>query len=167
MNIRTPLLCLLILLSPAVSAVSSWYQVEVIIFDRLYPDLDGEQWLDAEFTARNNLLELQATNYVLNTESELLPFMMLESSKNRLNGAYRVLKLSSEYRPLIHLSWQQPATKRRESRYVHLQKMEGEVLIPAAELPEENTITLIDDEPEFLEDLVMPERIVDGSIRIR
>lgn len=139
----------------------SWYQVEVIVFDRLNPNLDGEQWRDEEFKIRDNLVELQDRDSVA-TPDGLIPYMILPANRNRLSGVYRILKLSSEYRPLIHVSWQQPATERRQSRFVHLQKLEGEQTIPVADTP-----TTADAEPEFIESFTQPDRIIDGSIRVR
>jgi peptidoglycan-binding protein CsiV len=150
----------LLFLSHTVTA-ASWYQVEVIVFDRLNPNLDGEQWQNEEYKTRDNMIELQAGDAVFNTDPELVPFMILDKNRNRLNGVYRVLRLSSEYRPLIHLSWQQAATKRRQSRYVHMQKLDGEEAMSVAETIESS------EEPEFLEELIMPDSIINGSIRIR
>jgi len=144
---------LFLIFSSAVSA-ASWYQVEVIVFDRLYPNLDGEQWQNEEFNIRSNMVELEASN----ADQGLVPFMLLSRSRNRMGGVYRVLKLSSEYRPLYHVSWQQPASERKQSRYVHIQRLDGNRTIPKAKTSEE---------PEFLEEFIMPDRIVDGSIRIR
>jgi len=62
---------------------------------------------------------------------------------------------------LIHLTWQQPATERRESRFVHLQKLDGEAAIPVVDT------NITDAEPEFLDEIIMSNRIIDGSIRIR
>jgi peptidoglycan-binding protein CsiV len=132
----------------------SWYQVEVIVFDRLFPNLDGEQWQNEEFNIRDNLVELQPES-----SEGFLPYKILNASRNRLGGIYRVFKLSSEYRPLYHVSWQQPATERRQSRYIHIQKLEGNAVMPVTDTTEE---------PEFLEEFnVLPDRIIDGSIRIR
>jgi hypothetical protein len=131
---------------------ASWYQVEVIVFDRLYPNLDGEQWQNEEFKIRDNMVELQPDS------AQEFAYKILNASRNRLGGVYRVLKSSSEYRPLYHVSWQQEATSRRESRYVHIQKLDGESITPVANTTEE---------PEFLEQFNMPDRIIDGSIRIR
>ncbi len=149
--IKSIFLASLLLFSHSVLA-ESWYQVEVIIFDRIYPDFDGEQWQNEEFKIRDNMVELQPDT------SQEFAYKILNSSRNRLGGVYRVLKLSSEYRPLYHVSWQQEATERRESRYVHIQKLDGEAVMPVANTTEE---------PDFIEQLNMPDRIIDGSIRIR
>jgi len=155
-HIKFSLLVFLFVFSNIVSA-ASWYQVEVVVFDRLNPDLDGEQWQNEVFNVRDNLVELQATD----TSDGLVPYMILDKARNRLNGVQRVFKLSSQYRPLIHLSWQQAATQRRQSRYVHLQKLDSSSSIPVA-----NTGNL-NDEPEFIDDLIPLNSIIDGSIRIR
>lgn len=155
---------LFLFFSHTVSA-DSWYQVEVIVFDRLHPNLDGEQWQNEEFKIRDNMLELQADNTVLNPDQKPVQFMILDKKRNRLDGVYHVLRLSSEYRPLIHLSWQQPATERRQSRYVHIQKFDGEKgLLPISLAKKTDELA---EEPEFLEDLIVPEIIINGSIRIR
>jgi Peptidoglycan-binding protein, CsiV len=153
MNLIKALFALTLLISSQSVLAESWYQVEVIVFDRLYPNLDGEQWQNQEFILRDNLVKLQPES-----AEGFLPYKVLNPSKNRLSGIYRVFKLSSEYRPLYHLSWQQEATERRDSRYVHIQKLEGNAVMPVANTTEE---------PEFLEQFSMPDRIVDGSIRIR
>jgi len=155
-HIKFSLLVFLFVFSNIVSA-ASWYQVEVVVFDRLNPDLDGEQWQNEVFNVRDNLVELQATD----TSDGLVPYMILDKARNRLNDVQRVFKLSSQYRPLIHLSWQQAATQRRQSRYVHLQKLDSSSSIPVA-----NTGNL-NDEPEFIDDLIPLNSIIDGSIRIR
>tara|TARA_R110002072_G_scaffold54332_3_gene142594 strand:+ start:9336 stop:10031 length:696 start_codon:yes stop_codon:yes gene_type:complete len=155
-HFKLSLLVLLFVFPPTVTA-ASWYQVEVVVFDRINPDLDGEQWQNETFSMRDNLIELQATE----TSDGLLPYMILPKDRNRLNGVQRAFKLSSQYRPLIHLSWQQPATERRQSRYVHLQKLDANSTIPVAESAG------LDDEPEFIDDLMPLNRIIDGSIRIR
>ncbi len=155
-HIKFSLLILLFIFSNIVTA-ASWYQVEVVVFDRLNPNLDGEQWQNEIFKVRDNLVELQATD----TTDGLIPYMILDKGRNRLNGVQRIFKLSSQYRPLIHLSWQQPATQRRQSRYIHLQRLDGNPSIPVAETNN------IDDEPEFIDELIQLNRILDGSIRIR
>jgi hypothetical protein len=155
-HIKFSLLVLLFVFSHIVTA-ASWYQVEVVVFDRLNPNLDGEQWQNEVFKVRDNLVELQAAG----TSEGLIPYMLLDKGLNRLNGVQRVFKLSSQYRPLIHLSWQQPATKRKQSRYIHLQRLDGNQSVSVAELSD------LDDEPEFIDELVPLNRIIDGSIRIR
>ena len=120
MNVFKKLILLTLLLFSHSVLAESWYQVEVIVFDRLSPNLDGEQWQEQEFELRENMVELQPAS-----AEGFLPYKILNSNKNRLSGIYRYFKLSSDFRPLYHVSWQQEATERRDSRYVHIQRLEG------------------------------------------
>jgi len=138
----------------------SWYQVEIIIFDRLNPNLSEEKWANEEPVVRFDTIELSA-NYDMNTDQRLIPYMIMDKKNNRMTGVYRVLKSSREYRPLVHLSWQQPATNRNESRYVHIVKNDNKEKI----LEKDDQESII--EPEFLEDFTSNQKIIDGSIRIR
>ena len=139
---------------------ASWYQVEVVVFDRLYPDLDGEQWRHEEYKQRDNMVELRTGDEVSASDGQV-PYMVLPSSRNRLSGVYNILKRSGEYRPLIHVSWQQPPTERNRARFVHIQKLEGEQVIPVTGATDDNK------EPEFIESFIQPDRIIDGAIRVR
>ena len=138
----------------------SWYQVEIIIFDRINPDLSEEKWNNEEPSFRLDTIELNP-NYEINSEKTLIPFMIMDEKYNRMSGVHRILKLSSEYRPLVHLSWQQPATKQSESRYVHIVKNDSSEII----LEKEDQESII--EPEFLEEFSTNKKVIDGSIRIR
>lgn len=151
----------LLLFSYSTVAEESWYQVEVIVFDRLSPNLDGEQWLEQEFNRRDNMVELQEVSL-----TALVPYSVLDKSRNRLAGISRYFKLSSDFRPLYHVSWQQEATERRNSRYVHIQKLDEEAAI-ANPVSETEVLTTELEEPAFIEDIALPNRIIDGSIRIR
>ena len=106
------------------------------------------------------MLELYS-NDETNSNQQLVPFMIMDKKNNRMDGIPRVLRLSKEYRPLIHLSWQQPATERDESRYIHIIKRnDDEKLLNQSSSNDFN-------EPDFLEELVFSKKIIDGSIRIR
>ena len=154
---------ILILLFPFMSFnvfAESWYQVEVIIFDRINSDLGEEKWVNEEPKIRPNMVELYP-NHEKNHDQELASYMIMDEKNNRMNGIFRVLKLSSEYRPLIHLLWQQPATKRSQSRYIHIIKYDSENKASKEEL------LAIPEEPNFIKDLTKTNKIIDGSIRIR
>ena len=150
----------LLFLNSLTAFAESWYQVEIIIFDRLYPDLSEEGWSDEEPAIRPDMTELYPY-YVVGTDQGLIPYMIMDKKNNRMNGIYRVLKLSSEYRPLVHVSWQQSATKRHKSRYIHIVKNDSKKDLPVKDNQESI------DEPEFIEDFINNKRIIDGSIRIR
>ena len=138
----------------------SWYQVEIIIFDRINPNINEEKWSNEDPIIIPYIIEL-SPHEETEIEQEPIPYMIMDEKSNRMNGVYRVLRLSSEYRPLMHLSWQQPATKRQQSRYIHIMKDDSEEEISSIDNQED----LI--EPEFIEDFKNPNKIIDGSIRIR
>jgi len=138
----------------------SWYQVEIIIFDRLNPDLSEESWNNEKPKIRPDMTELYP-NFQTSIDQEFVPYMIMDEKNNRMNGVYRVLKLSRDYRPLVHFSWQQPATKRHESRYIHIFKNNAGK--ESSEIEKQESII----EPNFIEDFISNEKILDGSIRIR
>ena len=151
---------ILIFTTPWSLHAESWYQVEVIVFDRINPDFGEEKWSSVQPSIRPDMLELYS-NDETNSNQQLVPFMIMDKKNNRMNGIHRVLRLSKEYRPLIHLSWQQPATERDESRYIHIIKRnDDEKLLNQSSSNDFN-------EPDFLEELVFSKKIIDGSIRIR
>lgn len=151
MNLIKSTFVLFFLIFSQTVVAASWYQVELVVFERLYPKLDGEQWENEEHKIRDNMVELQASD-----SEGLAAFKLLSRSRNRLGGVYNVLKSSSGYRPLYHVSWQQPATERRKSRHVHIQRLDGKA-----------TPVSTTEEPDFLEEFNLQNKIIDGSIRIR
>ena len=136
------------LLLHALPASAAWYQVEVIVFSQLSPDADGEVWYenpglpersqsielitelaDAESENADDETEASAETVSTNTKRELIPYLQLPSAELKLGGVQRVLKLSSEYRPLMHIAWQQPALRADSARPVHLQQYEESELV--------------------------------------
>ncbi len=152
----------------------SWYQVEVIVFERTLPDFDGEQWQDSDYQSRDSLVELLPSEEAV-VNGKPTPFSVLPVSRNRLAGSERVLRLSSNYQPLLHYSWQQPAYERRDARFVHIQKLtqEAEKSNANEEIREPNTDTRpvavagSVDEPEFIENFPDPGYLIDGAVRVR
>ena len=77
------------------------------------------------------------------------------------------MKLSSEYRPLMHIAWQQPALRADSARPVHLQQYEESELVDDIETEPENIESLLNgvgDEPANYE---VPELLFDGTIKLR
>ena len=142
---------------------AEWYQVEVIVFDNLHPDSDGELWYKTPgLPDRNGSQELvldkpDVEDIDLETQRDnsktLIPFKSLPKNKYRMDGIYRVLRYSEEYRPLIHTSWQQTGATR--ARAVHIEKLDS--VMPERELSDDN-------EPDFL---TPAKTIVDGIVRVR
>ena len=149
---RTTLFYLFLLFLPAPAQAELWYQVEVIIFDRLDPDPGGEQWRAAPFSLPARRVELQAADPA--ADEARIPYSLLPPERQRLGGIYNMFRRSAEYRPLLHLSWQQPAATGRQAGYVRLQHPKPAATARAAE-------------PAFIEELLPAERIIDGVIRIR
>lgn len=161
-----------------------WYQVEVIVFDYVDPDLDREFWFENPgLPQREDSIELikelpDAVDQVIieinqqtqdegleqiEEDKKLVPYLALPEQNYRLKDDFRRLQLSSNYRPLLHVAWQQPALDTAEVRHVHLEKLAG---------VEESQIQT-ELEPESLENHIVediytpPEPVFDGIIRIR
>ena len=144
---------------------AAWYQVELIVFSRLQPDTDGEIWYsNPGLPDRTDSIEL-ITDVADPTGGDavesLMPFRELDIDSYRLEGIYRVLKLSREYRPLYHTSWQQPALSAVSSRAVHLETFYETVNVEEELPPELAAIQIAD------ESYTPPELLFDGTIRLR
>lgn len=152
---KTLLCCLSLLCLPALAETEAWYQVEVIIFDRLTPDAGGEQWRDTPFILPDDPVDPQAAE----TPVEALqpaPYSLLPPARHRLGGIHDFFRRTAEYQPLLHLSWQQPAETGHQARHVRLRQ-------PA---PDSRTAPATE-EPMFIEQLIRPAPEIDGAIRIR
>ena len=168
---------------------AAWYQAEVIVFQQRFPDVDGELWYENPgLPDRSNSIELisamdeedepgepdpgenEETDTTLKPREELIPYLQLPDEELQLEGVFRVLRLSREYRPLLHVAWQQPALGADRARPVHIQKFED----PPDKTEEDWSI----DEPEDIESMLGEGRyqedvyqvldlIFDGTIRLR
>ena len=148
---KTLLCCLSLLCLPALAEAEAWYQVEVIIFDRLTPDAGGEQWRDTPFILPDDPVDPRAAEAL-----QPAPYRLLPPPRHRLGGIYNVLRREAEYQPLLHLSWQQPAATGGQARHVRLRHPAPDsAAAPATE------------EPMFIEQLIRPRPEIDGAIRIR
>jgi len=128
----------------------SWFQVEVIVFEYTRPDTDEESWYanpglpvyqysieliqglppvramkkgDKEDKATENG---DSENGAAEGEEERsrphrVAYLKLPEEHQNLGGVYRVLDVTSEYRPLYHAAWQQPGLDGTEARYVHIE----------------------------------------------
>jgi hypothetical protein len=155
------------------SAQAVWYQIELIVFENLYPDVDGELWYQKpELVGLDDAIVLKKLHEVraLTTDEEdtsanpqelLYPYTILPDDNYRMNGIYRVLRLSREYRPLFHISWQQPGYDGNKALPVHIQSEDAsnlyEISIPARLVTEPMPV-------DFYEPV---ELLVDGTLKIR
>ena len=131
-------LLLLVWFTPVYSA---WYQVEVVVFDYLSPDFDGELWYENPgLPERRNSVELVTELAQLKDEvpapkvadpqhielakvqADLVPYLKLDADVLELEFVQRVLLLSRDYRPQLHLAWQQPGFDLLQAKAVHLHK---------------------------------------------
>jgi hypothetical protein len=116
---KKTLLVLLIIFASHASA--NWYQVEMIVFEHLYPDTAGEQWFSNQgLPDITNSVEL-----VTDQLRERVAYQVLPSGRYKISGVYSALKSSRDYRPIMHIAWQQPGLTRSRAKYVHIRRMEG------------------------------------------
>ncbi len=135
------ILALLSILQPVFA--ESWFQVEVVVFEYTRPDTDGESWygnpglpgyqnsidlVTAPARRRKTDGDSDAADNADGGDADIYrtPYLALSGETHNLEGVYRVLKLSSDYRPLFHASWQQPGRDEQQARYVHFKAVRGD-----------------------------------------
>lgn len=195
--ILTSLFCLAFILHPSAHAQTRWYQVEVIIFDYLRPNLDGELWFENPgLPSRDLSIELisdipdpiDSIEAIKTKESsteeqegddveDLVPYLSLSEDEFRLKADYRRLERSPNYRPLMHVAWQQEGLALSQVRKIHLEKLteesepktKEEIPEPGLETETENGIENeeILDVPVAEEIYIAPEMIIDGFVRLQ
>ena len=177
---RISLFLIMVFYLSAMQAEEVWYQVEMIVFEYLNPNLDDEVWptspglvslenivelvqelpeeevLDATVTN-----ELQSTVQEIQPSDDVMPYLVLPEEKHQLEGIFRVLKLSREYRPVYHIAWQQPGFDNNRAKAVHVQA-EDKSRLYLTTLPPELLAGPIPD--EFYEPIKL---LFDGTVRIR
>ena len=171
--------CLLTVTGAAVSA--DWFEVEAVVFEYTEPDADNEWWYEnpglpsrhqtiglimdtadpvaGDTSGPGDTADLGDTPEFAD-EVDLMPYLALPKQDYRLGGVRRVLELSSVYRPLLHVAWQQPGLDVRDVRAIHLDNTRFEKK------------TAEQDEPPAVEDWNQPEyippaKVFDGIIRLR
>ena len=150
-------------------ALADWYQVEVILFKYIKPDADNEWWYENPgLPGRGQTIELirDTAEPVAGAtvdpvdEADLMPYLALSEDRYRLAGVNRVLELSREYRPLLHVAWQQPGLGSRNIRAIHLDNTQFDEKLDEQTEPEPGEVW---DEPEY----TPPVKIYDGIFRLR
>lgn len=117
--IKILLSCLLLLSSNL--AFAKWYQVEMVVFEHLVADTSGEQWNSDATPDYGNAISLETDPNGSNA------FKMLPSSRYKLGGVNKVLKLSSQYRPVHHVAWQQPELTKSRAKKVHIKNPDAKI----------------------------------------
>lgn len=102
-------------------AFAKWYQVEMVVFEHLVADTSGEQWNSDATPDYSNAINLQTDSNSSNA------FKMLPTSRHKLGGVNKVLKLSSQYRPVHHVAWQQPELTKSRAKKVHIKNPEAKI----------------------------------------
>jgi hypothetical protein len=102
-------------------AYAKWYQVEMVVFEHLVADNSGELWNTDDVPDYSASIELV-------TEADgSSAFKRLPSSRYKLGGVNKNLKLSSDYRPLYHVAWQQPELTKSRAKKVHIKNPEAKI----------------------------------------
>ncbi len=97
------------------------YQVEIIIFEHLFHDAEGEvSHFGLKIPDLSNTVQLSS-----DTSGGDASYRLLPSSMYKLGGVYGELRSSREYRPILHLAWRQPQVTQSRSKYVHIRKADG------------------------------------------
>lgn len=111
------------------AANASSYQVEIIIFEHLQRDSDGEiAQIGLKLPDFTNSINPDATDTGNDNTFKLLP-----AGLYKLGGVYNELKFSRNYRPLLHMAWQQPALNQFHARNVRIRKIENDGQTDTAE----------------------------------
>jgi len=109
-----------------------WYRVEVIVFEHLYSDGDGEVWDKVPgLPDRERLITVSQ-----DATGASGPFYQgYPEGDRRLAGIYSALRYSKQYRPILHMAWQQPGLGASRARNVQVRKEEGMATDSGLEVP--------------------------------
>lgn len=102
-------------------AFAKWYQVEMVVFEHLIADTSGEQWNSDATPDYSNAINLETD------PNGSTAFKKLPSSRYKLDGVNKVLKLSSQYRPVHHVAWQQPELTTSRAKKVHIKNPDAKI----------------------------------------
>lgn len=101
------------------SQVFAWYQVEMIVFENLDVPNGGET-----FNHDPGMPNLDKGVFLKSSgEGEgLVPYQALPLSRSKMGGVYGALRSSAEYRPIMHVNWQQPSVGRPHVKFVRINR---------------------------------------------
>ncbi len=102
-------------------AYAKWYQVEMVVFEHLTSDASGEFWNTDDVPDYSGSVEL------VSEPEGPDAFKILPSSKYKLGGVNKALKLSSGYRPVHHIAWQQPELTKSRAKKVHIKNPDAKI----------------------------------------
>ncbi len=118
----------ILLFSSAVQA-APWYRVEVILFEHLYSDGNGETWDKLPgLPEKDRLITVGETG-------DDGGYLSIVEGKRRLAGIYSALRFSKQYRPILHMAWQQPGLGASRARNVQIRKIDSVIVDNGVEVP--------------------------------
>ena len=169
------LMVLAVCLPPALAEPADRYQLEVILFDYIEPDTGGELWLENPgLPLRDDAIELiigdpTAREATGAAAAGLRPYYALQERFYGMRAAYRALRLSAEYRPLLHVAWQQPGPDGRRALAVRLDNTLFAAQQAIATPSRSGDAATWPDEPAVVEQQAYqpPELLYDGLVRLR
>lgn len=117
-----------LLAGPTAYAETSWYTIELIVFQDLRADgLHAEGWpTEPDRPTEARYVELtSSSDLALDEDDDALGstpfgFRLLDTSAFRLTEIASRLRHSQRYRPLLHIAWRQPGFTRADSRTVRI-----------------------------------------------
>lgn len=112
---------ILLLAFLTIDANASSYQVEIIVFENLHQNSDEE-------ISRTGLKLPDFTDSIILDESDtadISAFKLLPAGLYKLGGVYNELKYSKNYRPLLHMAWEQPALNQGRARSVRIRDIDN------------------------------------------
>ena len=120
---RAPLaaLALTAMLACTADAAQQWYTVEIIVFDTPGGEgLDAEHWpADPGEPSLEGAVELTPAPGDA-PDGGVHAFRLLDRADLSLSGAFRTLRRSARYRPLLHAGWRLPGLPRSAARPAHV-----------------------------------------------
>lgn len=107
--------------SVAIMADERWYQVEVIVFSQNAQNTEVFEQTSPELSLPANLAFLSQSEYALpSLLQNPVAYARVKPEDRLLNGSYNNLQRNSNYQPLLHESWVQPAKSNQVNKGVHL-----------------------------------------------
>lgn len=118
-NFQIIVLCCLF--STGLLADERWYQIEVIVFSQNAENTEKFEQTQSELEFPSNLAFLSRLEYSLpSLLQDPVAYARVKPEDMLLNNTYYNLRRNSNYQPLLHVSWIQPAQSNRINRGVHL-----------------------------------------------
>lgn len=118
-NIQMIVLCCIF--STELMADERWYQVEVIVFSQNAQNTERFEQTRSELELPANMAFLSRLEYSLpSLLQDPVAYARVTPEDMLLNNTYYKLQRSSNYQPLLHVSWIQPAQSNQINRGVHL-----------------------------------------------